>query len=110
MTQDDIPPLEELSTSELVEMCRRQGYGHINRFANRERIIALLTYGGKVPPELVSKSNQTRKELERFISSFWDRIQSQLPCKGENRGKCTIYGCSDGQHAECLMASEPYMI
>lgn len=105
-----VPPLESLNKTELLEMCRRQGYGFLRKSTPNERLIYLIENGGVPAQDDIALSTDSRNKLEEFIEQFWDRIHSQLPCDGPLKGKCTKYGCSEGRHADCLISARPSML
>ena len=105
-----IPPLETLNKTELLELCRRQGYGFLKKTTPQDKLISLMENGGVPDPEDISMTTASRQKLEDFVREFWDRINSQLPCHGPLKGQCTKYGCSEGRHADCLMSARPNML
>ncbi len=115
--------LHLLNETELTQLIRRQTGVIVARSIGKDRMIEILQNGYVPDPggyrqigdEMVditseyAKTNESRKKLQLFIEKNWNGIQSQLPCKGENRGRCTIYPCSEGRHVDCLLAAGPHM-
>lgn len=115
--------LSLLNETELTQLIRSQTGVIVARSIGRDRMIEMMTYGYKpdsggtrlVGDENIefssefSKTNDSRKRLQLYIEKNWNGIQSQLPCKGENRGRCTIYPCSEGRHVDCLLAAGPHL-
>lgn len=110
----DLDHLNLLNETELSQLIRRQTGVIVARSIGKDRMIGILEsvyrdgYGGMMTNEY-SKTNESRQKLQLFIEKNWNGIQSQLPCKGENRGRCTIYPCSEGRHVDCLLAAGPHM-
>ncbi len=105
---DDID-LSRLNESELAMIVRRQTGLVVKRSVGRERLIQFLEDGGSFAPEELAGTNESRKKLQLYIEKNWVGIQSQLPCKGENRGRCTIYPCPEGRHLDCYLSALPHM-
>lgn len=99
--EQESPPLESLNTTELCEMIRRQLGKIVKRSLSRERLIEIIEYGQMPAAEEISGTVETRKLLQSFIEQNWGALNSQLPCKGLNRGKCTIFPCPEGRHLDC---------
>lgn len=117
---EDMDILHTLNVTELAQLIRRQTGVIVARAVGRERMIELLENGGVPNPDPastsalvvegeVSKTDESRKRLQLYIEKNWTGIQSQLPCKGENRGRCTIYPCPEGRHIDCLLAAGPHL-
>lgn len=101
--------LNLLNNTELAQLVRSQTGLVIARSVSRERLIEMLASGQPPRPEEVSATNESRKRLQLYVEKSWNGIQSQLPCKGENRGRCTIYPCPEGRHVDCLLAAGPHL-
>lgn len=106
---EDMDILHLLNITELTQLIRRQTGVIVTRSIGRERMIYLLENGGLPDPASTSATNESRKRLQLYIEKNWTGIQSQLPCKGENRGRCTIYPCPEGRHIDCLLAAGPHL-
>lgn len=100
-----VPPLETLNVTELAYIIRRQTGVVVKRSLPKERLIELIEYGTQPTPDEIAGSTTTRKELQQFIEKNWTWVNSQLPCKGPDKGKCTIYPCPEGRHADCMMSA-----
>lgn len=105
----DLDNLHLLNETELSQLIRRHTGVVVARIVGRERLIEILESGSIPRPEEVSKTDESRKRLQLYVEKNWNGIQSQLPCKGENRGRCTIYPCSEGRHVDCLIAAGPHL-
>ncbi len=116
----DMDILHLLNDTELAQLIRNQTGVIVARAIGRDRMIYLLETGGIPNPDPVSmsasgiegetsKTDDSRKRLQLYIEKNWNGIQSQLPCKGEHRGRCTIYPCSEGRHVDCLTAAGPHL-
>lgn len=122
MTEVD---LTFLNGTELAQLIRQRTGTIVARSAGADRMAELLEHneapdpGGMHQvgvdntwvefPNETSDTNDSRKRLQLYIEKNWNGIQSQLPCKGENRGRCTIYPCSEGRHVDCLIAAGPHL-
>lgn len=106
---EDMDILHTLNATELAFIIRRQTGLVVKRSVTKERLIELLENGGVPTADEVSPTTETRKHLQLFVEKNWVAINSQLPCKGENRGRCTIYPCPEGRHIDCLLLAEPHM-
>lgn len=105
----DLDNLSVLNLTELAQIIRRQTGLVVKRSVPKERLIQLLEMGGMPAPEEISETTESRKRLQLYVEKNWTGIQSQLPCKGENRGRCTIYQCPEGRHVDCLIHAAPHM-
>lgn len=101
--------LSNLNDTELAQLIRRQTGLIVKRAVGRQRLLQLLEDGGMPGPEEISSTNESRKRLQIYVEKNWIGLQSQLPCKGENRGRCTIYPCPEGRHVDCLLAAGPQL-
>lgn len=106
---EDMDNLHLLNETELAYIIRRQMGLVVKRSVGKERLIQLLEDGGMPTEEELSSTTDSRKRLQLYIEKNWEGIQSQLPCKGENRGRCTVYPCPEGRHVDCLNAAAPHM-
>lgn len=106
---EDMDQLHMLNMTELAQLIRRHTGLVVKRSVPKERLIQLLEDGGLPTAEEISPTTDSRKRLQLYIEKNWMGIQSQLPCKGENRGRCTIYPCPEGRHVDCLISATPHM-
>lgn len=106
---EDMDILHALNITELAQLIRRQTGLVIARSVGIERMIQILEYGQRPEPHELSKTDDSRKRLQLYIEKNWNGIQSQLPCKGENRGRCTIYPCPEARHVDCLLSAGPQL-
>src|SRR5512139_4145193 len=106
---EDMDVLHMLNVTELAQLLRRHTGLVVKRSVPKERLIQLLEDGGHPTAEEVSPTTDSRKRLQLYIEKNWMGIQSQLPCKGENRGRCTIYPCPEGRHVDCLLSASSHM-
>jgi hypothetical protein len=116
----DMDLLHLLNETELAQLIRRQTGVVIARSVGRDCMLDILENNwipdpnvfldgqGEIPSE-VSKTDESRKKLQLYIEKNWNGIQSQLPCKGENRGRCTVYPCPEARHVDCLLAAGPHL-
>ena len=111
-TVPDLKNLTLLNDTELRYLIRRQTGLVLKRSVTKERLIELMSGDEwQTPhPDEVSPSTETRRQLQVYIEKNWSGISSQLPCKGENRGRCTIYPCPEGRHVDCLLSATPHMV
>lgn len=105
----DMDILHLMNCTELTQLIRRQTGMVVAKSIGKDRMIQLLQYGGHPEPHELSKTDDSRKRLQLYIEKNWTGIQSQLPCKGENRGRCTIYPCPEARHIDCLLAAGPHL-
>jgi hypothetical protein len=103
------PNLLELNETELSYLYRRQTGLVLKRSVRKERIIDLLSNGRHPDQDEISSTTDSRKRLQLYVEKNWVGINSQLPCKGENRGRCTIYPCPEGRHLDCMLAAKPHL-
>jgi len=101
--------LESLNKTELGNMIRERRGVVIKRSVDTPRLIEILRNKEMPKPEEISPTTESRKRLQMFLEQNWATLNSQLPCKGENRGKCTIYPCPEGRHLDCYLSAEPHM-
>lgn len=106
----DMDILHTLNETELAQLIRSQTGVIVARSVGKARMIAILE-NSRAPDQAedYAGTNESRKRLQLFVEKNWTGIQSQLPCKGENRGRCTIYPCSEGRHVDCLLAAGPHL-
>ncbi len=104
--------LEDLNDSELWEMARLQilaSWGitsRLKRGLSRDRVIAIIE--GNLAPHASEMAMDTRLKLQEWIAKSWEMVNSQLPCTGKDRGKCSIYECPEGRHLRCYEAAQPH--
>lgn len=103
---EPLPELPTLNTTELLNIIRRQTGMIVKRSVEREWLLQIIEYGDPPAPHEVADTMETRRRLQVFVEKSWDWLNSQLPCKGEKRGKCTIYPCPDARHLDCYMAAQ----
>jgi len=106
---EDPNVLQTLNHTELMEIIRRQTGLVVKRSVPRERMVQFLQSGVQFSPEELSPTTDSRKRLQLYIEKNWVALNSQLPCKGENKGRCTIYPCPEGRHVDCLLQAAPHM-
>lgn len=107
----ELPPLEQLNISELLQILSNAGHGRhrLRRSVPRERLIHLIKTGDQPEDDEISQTSVTRHNLQVWIEKNWAGIGSQLPCVGPNRGKCTIYPCTEGRHLDCYLSVKKIM-
>ena len=82
-------PLDQVNTSELVEMCRNAGIGNFGRNTPREELYEALEEG-TLPK--TCPLEEKRSIMEKHIKKNYRRLRTQLPgCDG----KCRSFGCPD---------------
>lgn len=102
--------LMRLNATELAQIIRQRTGWVIKASVPKERLAAFL-YGQAQPtPDDLAETTKTRHSLQIFIEKNWALFGSQLPCKGENRGRCTIYPCPEGRHVDCFLAAGPHIV
>jgi hypothetical protein len=102
-----IPNLDEMNLTELLQILSSRGYGsfRLKRSTPRDRLIHLIQSGEIPSPDELAGSTETRKALAAWISKYRVSIETQLPCKGVNRGICTIFPCPEGKHLDCYLGA-----
>ena len=95
--------------TELAYIYRRHTGLVLKRTVTIDRLIELLTQGGQPLPEEISPTTESRKRLQLYVEKNWNGINSQLPCKGENRGRCSIYPCPEGRHLDCVNSAGGFL-
>lgn len=79
---DDIVDLRELNHTELVQLCRAQGYAGASRSVPLETLIKILE--GKVSDKEVGDPiNRQRKAIEAFLDAE-PSVISQLRCDADH--------------------------
>ncbi len=101
--------LEEMNITELSAIIRQRTGVIIKRSVPRERLAEIIVQGVVPPYEEWAETMETRKRLQVFIEKSWDWVNSQLPCKGPDRGKCTIYPCPEGRHVDCYTSNREHL-
>jgi hypothetical protein len=99
-----------MNRTELLQILASDKYGNLRlrHSVATDRLAHLVKTGEKpAPEEIVS---ETRRKLQLWIERNSAQIASQLPCTGPNKGKCTIYPCSEGKHLDCHLAAVKYML
>lgn len=95
--------LFQCNETELLQMARDQGLGHLRRGLQKDVLVAIVAGEIPVAPEHLAGTNTTRAMLQKFIQDNILVTRSQLP--GCN-GMCLTYGCSEGRHALCFVGNE----
>ena len=105
MSNDEMPDLRGLNETELLTIIRHQTKLVLRRSVPKERLVQIIEHGLQPAPEELAGTTGTRARLQIFVEKNWEWVNSQLPCKGENRGRCTIYPCPEARHLDCFMSS-----
>lgn len=88
-------PLEQMNTSELIELARAAGLGNLSHAYDRDEIIDAILDDMPLEPDLLE---ERRRAMEAHIQKHLSRLRSQLPgCPGT----CTTFGCPDLVVARC---------
>lgn len=104
--------LDELNDTELWEIARMQLSSawrrpiRLYRHVSRERVIHLIESNELPRPEEILL--ESRLKLELWVTKNWEMVNSQLPCVGPLRGKCTMYPCPEGRHFTCYASALPH--
>lgn len=94
-----------INGSEARELIRRK----YNRVVNGTlpELLEILDkgfVGEKTPTE------KTRKKLEMYVLPLWEQLQTNFPCAAQKKsGHCTVFGCSDAVHLNCLLGAQELM-
>jgi hypothetical protein len=101
-----------MNQTELIRILSTEKYGYLRlrRGISLERLAHLVRTGERPTSEELALTTETRRKLQLWIERNWTQIGSQLPCSGPNKGKCTIYPCSEGKHLDCLLAAQKHML
>ncbi len=104
--------LEYMNRTELLQILSGEQYGYLRLRATvpKDRLIYLIQSKEQPRPEEVAQTTDTRRKLQMWIDQNKTQIESQLPCSGPNRGKCTVYPCSEGKHLDCYLSAQKYML
>jgi len=97
--------LEHMNTTELRQIILKQSGHRVKASIPKDRLVELARTGDVPGVSEVSGTAHTRQKLQTWVAGNWIRISSQLPCSGENKGRCTVYPCSDGKHLDCYLAA-----
>jgi hypothetical protein len=97
--------LNSFNLTELVEIVRRQTGVVVKRSLSKERLVQIIEDGGLPNSSELASTNESRQTLENFITKNWEWLNSQIPCKGPNKGKCTIYPCPEARHVDCYLSA-----
>jgi len=109
---ESITPLEYLNKTELLQILSNAGHGNLRLSARvpQERLITLIRTGNPPRPDELAGTTETRKKLQVWVAGNWGSIGSQLPCSGTNKGRCTVYPCSEGRHLECYLSAKEHLL
>lgn len=101
-----------MNQTELIRILSSEKYGFLRVRSGipKERLIHLVKTGEQPQPEEIAQTSDTRRRLQLWIERNWAQIGSQLPCSGPNKGKCTIYPCSEGKHLDCYLSAQKHML
>ena len=101
-----------MNQTELLKILSSEKYGYLRlrRGIPLERLAHLVRTMERPTPEEHALTSDTRRRLQLWIERNWTQIGSQLPCSGPNKGKCTIYPCSEGKHLDCYLAAQKHML
>ena len=104
--------LESLNQTELLQILGNSGHGNhrLSVHVPKERLISLIRTGKDPQPDELAGTMETRKRLQEWIVESWLQIGSQLPCSGPDKGRCTVYPCSEGRHLECYISAKVHLI
>jgi hypothetical protein len=102
--------LLELGTGELLELVRIHTGYRLRRDLAPERLVQILERQDLPQLHEFPETEQSRKSLQGWIMRNWQAVNSQLPCKGELRGRCYGdekgrggYPCTDARHLDCWL-------
>lgn len=101
-----------MNTTELLQILSSEKYGHLRlrRDLSQDRLLYLVRTKERPNPDELAQTSDTRRRLQLWIERNWIQIGSQLPCSGPNKGKCTIYPCSEGKHLDCYLSAQKHML
>jgi len=102
--------LMRLNVTELSQLIRQRTGWVVKVSVPKERLVGFLYGQLQLTAEDLADTTQSRRSLQVFIEKNWTWVNSQLPCKGENRGKCSIYPCPEGRHLDCFNAAGPQVL
>lgn len=108
----EIVQLDELNDTELWEMARTQLSSawrrpiRLYRWVSRERVIHLIEANEQPHPDEILL--ESRLKLEQWVAKNWDLVNSQLPCSGTLKGRCTLYPCTEGRHLTCYESARKH--
>jgi len=94
--------LDDINTSELVEMARKVGHGNAAR--DREALYDALEYDDPPPTDALEDCRQV---MEDHITRNYRKLRTQLP--GCN-GKCVSFGCPDLVVQRCWMGIKKFIL
>lgn len=98
-----VASLAAFNKTEMLEIIRRATGRIAKRSLPIERIREIVEHGQAPRDDELAGTMRTRYLLQGFVSRNWVRISSQIPCEGTNRGSCTVYGCPEGRHVDCML-------
>lgn len=101
--------LRQMNETELLYLYRCHTNLVLKRGVGKERMIELLANKQLPQEEEISDTTNSRKSLQLYVEKNWNSLNSQLPCKGDNRGRCTVYPCPEGRHLDCLLSARPHL-
>lgn len=101
--------LSSLNSSELLALIRQSSGFVLRRSTTRERLMEIVR-GSPPRTEEVADTTASRLRLQTFIGENINWLSSQLPCKGENRGVCTVYPCPEGRHVDCYLSAKKQLL
>ena len=95
----------DINSSEARELIRRK-YGRVVNGTIPE-LLEILDKGLKKEKTPIEK---TRKKLEMYVLPLWEQLQTNFPCAAQKKsGHCTVFGCSDVVHLNCLLGAQELM-
>lgn len=104
--------IEWCNDTELKDIIREVQGTIPRRDLPRERLVSLARGEDRLSEGEVSGTMETRARLQKWLlaKTNFPWVIGQLPCIGEQRGHCTVYPCTEGQHLECLFSVEDKMV
>lgn len=101
-----------MNRTELLQILSSEKYGHLRLKASvpLDRLAHLVRTMERPTPEEIALTSDSRRKLQLWIDRNKLQIESQLPCSGPNKGKCTIYPCSEGKHLDCFLSAQKHML
>lgn len=101
-----------MNRTELLQILSTEKYGFLRLRGSipLERLAHLIRTGEQPTPDEIALTSDSRRKLQLWIDRNRLQIESQLPCSGPNKGKCTIYPCSEGKHLDCYLSAQKHML
>ncbi len=99
-----------LNITEITQLIRQKTSNILKHSIPKDRLLKILLDTEHSVVEDYADTCNTRNRLQTFLDKNCVSLASQIPCNGQNKGKCTIYPCAEGRHSDCYLAAASFII